>query len=440
MSRRPSVFVLALTVGDYLLWNWSLSANHDVLALVSGLTLPPLVLVSLWILAAGAMRLVAALAAGAARQRARAASAARPRRARASRRAGRRGAGRRRVHANRRLSPRASPRWRVAGEAAVSPRRKRLFSAAGGCRGRSRAPSSSCSPRAALGIYLYERHRTGSVYHPHAPFTAESTPTALPKRPPDRFSWPNYGYTKDHSRFFPAPESVRPAVPPAVGAQRHELLEFPPVIYAGRLFQLGDNAVLTATNKHTGKVIWKRKLGRLSASSPAVTSNTVYVTVLDSGRGAPGRIFAINSRNGSTRWSRALPSRAESSPLVDRGRVFFGSENGTVYALDDSNGSVAGPTTPGRRQGEPDALEGVLYFGDYSGHLQAVSERNGHLIWRSGSGGRCSAAAPSTRPAPSSTAASTSATPTGASTPTTPRRGTSTGPSRPAPTSTPPRR
>ena len=61
-----------------------------------------------------------------------------------------------------------------------------------------------------LGAYLYERHRTGSVYHPHAPFTQESTPTALPKRPPDRFSWPIYGYTKDHTRFFPAPESLRP--------------------------------------------------------------------------------------------------------------------------------------------------------------------------------------------------------------------------------------
>ena len=85
MSRRPSVFVLALTVGDYLLWNWSLSANHDALALVSGLTLPPLVLVSLWIVAAGAMRLVAALAAGRRAARAqRAASAGRPRRARVS--------------------------------------------------------------------------------------------------------------------------------------------------------------------------------------------------------------------------------------------------------------------------------------------------------------------------------------------------------------------
>jgi hypothetical protein len=62
VSRRPSVFVLALTVGDYLLWNWSLSANHEVIALVSGLTLPPLALVSLWILAVSAMRLVAAFA------------------------------------------------------------------------------------------------------------------------------------------------------------------------------------------------------------------------------------------------------------------------------------------------------------------------------------------------------------------------------------------
>jgi hypothetical protein len=36
------VFVSALTAGDFWLWNWSLSANRDVLALVSGLTLLPL--------------------------------------------------------------------------------------------------------------------------------------------------------------------------------------------------------------------------------------------------------------------------------------------------------------------------------------------------------------------------------------------------------------
>ena len=59
MSRRPLVFVLGLTVGDYFLWNWSLNSNHDVLALISGLTFPPLALMLLWLLAMAAARLLA---------------------------------------------------------------------------------------------------------------------------------------------------------------------------------------------------------------------------------------------------------------------------------------------------------------------------------------------------------------------------------------------
>ncbi len=59
MSHRPLVFVAGLTVGDYLVWNWSLNGNHDVLALVSGLTLPPLVVASVWLLALSAARLLA---------------------------------------------------------------------------------------------------------------------------------------------------------------------------------------------------------------------------------------------------------------------------------------------------------------------------------------------------------------------------------------------
>jgi hypothetical protein len=45
------VLAFALAAGDYLLWNWSLNGNHDVLALISGLTLPPLAVVFLWLLA-----------------------------------------------------------------------------------------------------------------------------------------------------------------------------------------------------------------------------------------------------------------------------------------------------------------------------------------------------------------------------------------------------
>jgi len=62
VARRPLVFVLLLTVGDYLLWNWSLNGNHDVIALASGLTLPPLALASIWLLAVAGARLLGGLA------------------------------------------------------------------------------------------------------------------------------------------------------------------------------------------------------------------------------------------------------------------------------------------------------------------------------------------------------------------------------------------
>lgn len=59
MSHRPLVFVTGLAVGDYLLWNWSLNGNHTVLALVSGLTLPPLAVAWLWLLTMSVARLIA---------------------------------------------------------------------------------------------------------------------------------------------------------------------------------------------------------------------------------------------------------------------------------------------------------------------------------------------------------------------------------------------
>jgi hypothetical protein len=59
VSQRPLVLVSGLTVGDYLLWNWSLNTNHAAIALISGLTLPPLALATLWLATLFVARLVA---------------------------------------------------------------------------------------------------------------------------------------------------------------------------------------------------------------------------------------------------------------------------------------------------------------------------------------------------------------------------------------------
>ncbi len=239
----------------------------------------------------------------------------------------------------------------------------------------------------AIAGYLYERDRTGNIYHPHARFVPEPTPKPPP--PEVETSWPLYGYTKDHTRFFPAPATLHAPFKRVWVNNAHTLLEFPPVIGGDHIFQLGDDGVIRALNKRTGHSFWRRSLGRLSASSPAVDGKTVFASVLSrGGGGSGGRVFALDYATGHTRWSRDLPSPSESSPLVDHGKLFFGSQNGTVYALKASNGSVIWTYHAGGAvKASPTLSGGILYFGDYSGHVQAVGERTGRRIWISGSGG-----------------------------------------------------
>jgi len=240
----------------------------------------------------------------------------------------------------------------------------------------------------ALAGYLYEKHRTGNVYHPHAPFVAQPAPK-LPAKGPSRFAWPLYGYTKNHTRFFPASARLRPPFKTLWTHWGGALLEFPPVMYGDRLYQLGDDARLHAIDKATGRDVWSRRLGALSASSPAVSSDTVYATILSRSSGSQsGRVVAMNTVNGHFRWTRELPSRCESSPLLDSGKLIFGTQDGTVYALSARTGSVLWTYhAAGAVKASPSLSGGVLYFGDYSGQLQAIRESDGRRLWASGSGG-----------------------------------------------------
>ncbi len=111
----------------------------------------------------------------------------------------------------------------------------------------------------ALGGYVFARERTGSIYHPHARFVPEANPT-LPTRGAERFTWPLYGYTKNHTRYFPAPASLHPPFKEAWARGGPSLREFPPVLSENRIFQLTDDGVLSAVDKYDGKVLWSHTL------------------------------------------------------------------------------------------------------------------------------------------------------------------------------------
>ena len=218
---------------------------------------------------------------------------------------------------------------------------------------------------------------------------------APPKPKPDDFVWRHYGYSKDHRRFYAPPASFRGPFLTVWKRKAPALLEFPPVMARESIFQLADNGQLASLRKKNGKVRWKRKLGRLAASAPALGGGRVYVTLLEGGRGSGrGRVVALRQRNGKRRWSRTLPSRSESSPLLHDGRVYFGTENGTLYCLDADNGKVIWTyRAAGAIKGSPTLAHGKLFFGDYGGHVQAVRASNGHRVWSTGGAGRIYATA-----------------------------------------------
>jgi len=95
----------------------------------------------------------------------------------------------------------------------------------------------------------------------------------------------------------------------------------------------------------------------------------------------------------TVKWALGFPdaSVAWAPPTVARGRVFVGSQNGTVYALDARSGciywtfSAAGGVRTAITVAEgvaEDAADGRLFFGDTSAQAYALDLATGREIWR----------------------------------------------------------
>jgi outer membrane protein assembly factor BamB len=240
----------------------------------------------------------------------------------------------------------------------------------------------------------------GDVSNPNVEFRPEPTQTPVAEEPPteeegrpdplDRFVWAHYGYSKDRRKYLPASKVVRPPFTRRWSLGGSVLLEFSPVIGGRRLFLLKNNGALYAVSKKTGKVLWKRKMGFLAAASPAFGEDKVFITLLKRDKNVnAGRVAALRARDGKLLWSRPLPSRTESSPLYDGGRVYFGSENGTVYSIRTSDGAVRWTfKARGAVKGALALADGKLYFGDYSGRVYALKQADGKVAWQTGTSGR----------------------------------------------------
>jgi outer membrane protein assembly factor BamB len=238
----------------------------------------------------------------------------------------------------------------------------------------------------------------GDVSNPDVEFREDDTTAApAPDEPAEKqakgktksFSWPVYGYDKARTRYLPVSKPFRPPFAERWKLGGSVLLEFPPAMGGRSMFLLKDDGKLLGIARKNGKVRWKRKLGHLAAASPAYDDGTVYVVLLERGKGVKGgRVAAVRAYDGRTRWSRKLPDRSESSPLVDGNTLYFGTESGRVYAMDKRDGSIRWTHKAGGAVKGGLALhDGRLFLGAYGGTVEALRPTDGKLLWRKGTSG-----------------------------------------------------
>jgi outer membrane protein assembly factor BamB len=219
--------------------------------------------------------------------------------------------------------------------------------------------------------------RPADVHNTDVPFVEPKKP---PKPKAKTVNWPMFGLNRARTRYLPA-KGVRPPFRKLWRYKGRPLLEFPPIFVAGRLYFIDNSGFVRALDADTGRVLWKRRVGRLNASSPAYARNRLYIVNL-----VPGHIVKLDARTGRIVWKRPLPGRAESSPLVIGRTVYFGCECGDLYALSTISGNVRWSTTLGGAiKSAPAYVRGTLYVGDYGGYMNAVDARTGELKWQSGS-------------------------------------------------------
>jgi outer membrane protein assembly factor BamB len=167
------------------------------------------------------------------------------------------------------------------------------------------------------------------------------------------------------------------------------------VVYIGSL-----SGHLYAIDRATGQEKWNFKSRMPIASSPSVADGTVYfvssagsLAAVDAATGQPRWVYAIEHErkfearglHGYGPSGQTIPDAWDvytSSPAVVNGKVYFGSGDGNVYAVDAKSGLLQWKfATRDVVHASPAVVNGTVYVGSFDGDLYAIDADSGQQKW-----------------------------------------------------------
>ncbi len=135
----------------------------------------------------------------------------------------------------------------------------------------------------------------------------------------------------------------------------------------GRVFTVNDDGLLRAFDAATGNQFWSAQLpGQYSFSSaPSVYQGVIYV----GGAGSGGTVYAVSAATGAVLWTASVANGDSSSPAVTSDGVYVSYSCPNVYKLDPATGAQIWHYAPGCSGGggkTPALYNGRLYVRDFT--------------------------------------------------------------------------
>jgi len=131
-----------------------------------------------------------------------------------------------------------------------------------------------------------------------------------------------------------------------------------------------------AWDADNGRELWRYKTQPVE-SSPLLHGNRLYIGSWDNG------VHAINAKNGKRIWRFQADNQVNTSAAWWRGRIFIGSDSGTLYALSAKTGKLLWSSGAGTEfwYATPTVAYGRVYIGNTDGTMYAFGAKTGNLLW-----------------------------------------------------------
>ena len=140
----------------------------------------------------------------------------------------------------------------------------------------------------------------------------------------------------------------------------------------------GYDGILYALNLANGNDIWDARVGDGSPIIGGVAAGGGLVFVGSS----DGTLYAYDATEGVFQWRFETGNSIWATPAVADGKVFFGSMDQKVYALDLVGQKLWEFHTGGAVTAEPLVQDGRVYIGSFSSDFYALDAETGSMIWK----------------------------------------------------------